>query len=470
MKKWKQALSLLLAAGLLSTTICMQTAASDTTKKTSATYWPKGPTVESASAIVMEATSGTILYSKNIHKKRYPASITKIMTTLLALENCSLDETVTFSHDSVYKIEGTHIARDVGEEMTLEDTLYAVMLASANECAYATAEHVGGTYDKFIDMMNEKATELGCEDTHFNNPHGLPDENHYTSAYDMALIARAAIQNETFRMICGTKTYTIPPTNKHKESTPLINHHGMLTAYKTSRYLYDYCIGGKTGYTTVAGNTLVTFAEKDGMTLICVVMKANTPNHYIDTTNLLDYCFDNFQLYNVSKNETNYTDTTLQDEVAFDGNDPLFSLDTTGVVVLPKSASFSEAVPSINYDKADSKENTAGTLDYYYGDHYVGGTNITVSDQGVTQFQFGNSEIQQSDGSNASVKKVVQIKWKWIFTGIGLVALLVFMLFVGLYLSRNRNRIRYHRELRKDDRMREKMARGRKRRHKRRRR
>ncbi len=245
------------------------------------------------SAIVMEASTGSALYEKNAKEEHYPASITKIMTALLAIENSSLEEEVTFSSDAVYKTDGSGIARDVGESMTMEECLYGLMLQSANECAYAIAEHVGGDYDTFIHMMNERAKELGCRSTHFNNPHGLPDTDHYTCAYDMALISREALNSETFRKIAGTEEYTIPPTNKHKEETYLRNTHKMLTNYQGSEYLYDGCIGGKTGYTSAAKNTLVTFARREGMTLICVVLNEEKSKQYQDTTALLDYCFHN---------------------------------------------------------------------------------------------------------------------------------------------------------------------------------
>ncbi|MEG1802995.1 MAG: D-alanyl-D-alanine carboxypeptidase family protein [Lachnospiraceae bacterium] len=416
--------------------------------KSNKSYWPEGPRVESASAIVMEATTGTILYGKNIHKKRYPASITKIMTTLLALEHCSLSETVTFSHDAVYNIEGTHIARDVGEQMSLEETLYGVMLASANECAYAVAEHVGGEYDTFINMMNQRAKELGCKDTHFNNPHGLPDEKHYTSAYDMALISREAIKNETFRLITGTKTYSIPPTNVHTMSTPLINHHGMLTAYKTSSYLYEPCIGGKTGYTNAARSTLVTFAEKNGMTLICVVMKSESPYHYVDTTKLLDYCFDNFQTYNVTENETTYSKDQLMDYMNFDSAKPFLRLNADGLIVLPKSADFSEAAPKINYDKAQGT--ILASLDYYYGQRYVGGTNIETTGEKAETFKFGNSVEKKENGE----KRVVQIQWKYVFFFVFGVIILFLLIALGIFLVRNIYVIRYNLKVRRIERMR----------------
>ena len=182
-------------------------------------YWPDGVKTQSKSAIVMEVNTGTVLYEKKSHEKHYPASITKIMTVLLAIENCDMDEVVTFSADAVFKNEGdtSHIARNLGEKLTMEQCLYAVMLESANECAYAVAEHVGqklgGDYRTFIDLMNKRAKELGCTDTHFNNCNGLPDEDHWVSAYDMALISAEAYKNETFRMIAGSPSYTLPKTN-----------------------------------------------------------------------------------------------------------------------------------------------------------------------------------------------------------------------------------------------------------------
>ena len=189
--------------------------------------WPAGPVVGAESAILMELQTGTILYSKNIHQREYPASTTKILTTLIAAERCQMDEIVTFSSDAIYNTisveRSSSIWRDIGEKMTMEECLYAVMLESANECAYAVAEHVGGSLSKFVKMMNDKAEELGCTSSHFANPHGLPDEKHYLTAHDMAVIARAAYQNETFRLICGTKRYTIPPTNKHSDPTYMTN-------------------------------------------------------------------------------------------------------------------------------------------------------------------------------------------------------------------------------------------------------
>ena len=145
--------------------------------------WPEDPFIEAPSGVLMEASTGTVLYDKNMHEQHYPASITKIMTALLAIENCDMDEMVTVPHEAVYmEDKGSHIALDEGEELRVEDCLYAILLASANDAAYSLAVHIGGSIEGFADMMNERARELGCQDTHFTNPHCLPDENHVTSA------------------------------------------------------------------------------------------------------------------------------------------------------------------------------------------------------------------------------------------------------------------------------------------------
>ena len=300
-----------------------------------ADYWPEGPEVQSPSVILMEMSTGTVLYEKNSDERNYPASITKIMTTLLALENSDLNEVVTFSDDAINNTEGSGIYRDYGEQMTMEQCLYAVMLNSANECAYAVAEHVGGTVEHFVDMMNEKAAELGCTNTHFANPHGLFDENHYTTAHDMALIAKAAYQNETFRIITGTARYTIPPTNKHDEPTDLQNHNEMLYPFKTLKYRYEYCTGGKTGYTDIARSTLVTYAERDGRRLVCVSLRTNGRQIYTDTASLLDYGFNNFQNYSIFNRKTWADAKMLYPSLYFGQPETVANLRPSCTVTLP---------------------------------------------------------------------------------------------------------------------------------------
>lgn len=374
------------------------------TEVSAAEYWPEGPDVESPSVILMEMSTGTVLYEKNADEQHYPASITKILTTLLALENSDLDEIVTFSNDAIDKTEGSGISRDYGEQMTMEQCLYAVMLNSANECAYAVAEHVGGTVENFVDMMNEKAAELGCTNTHFVNPHGLFDEDHYTTPRDMAIIAKAAYENETFRIITGTARYTIPPTNKHSEETNLQNHNEMLYPFQTLKYRYEYCTGGKTGYTVVARTTLVVYAEKDGMSLVCVVMNTESPNQWLDSINLFDYAFDNFQVFNIADNETRYDSSEAVEVGALNNNKAFVDIDKDAKIVLPKSTEFADATSEIVYD--DISESVVGTITYTYAGREVGRADIIRTGVEIDGFVFENdqeSEMETEEEESSTV-------------------------------------------------------------------
>ena len=255
--------------------------------------WPAGPKIEGESAILMDMTTGSVLYSKNADKAQYPASITKIMTALLACEHLDMNGKLVMSESAAYGItvsDSSSIYADTGEEFTMEQAMMAVMLQSANEMTLALAENTSGSVKKFVELMNQKARQLGCTNTHFNNPHGLPDEMHYTTAADMAKIARAAFYNPTFRRYVTRGYYEIPPTNKFGETRYLLNHHKMMEG---QQYAYDGVLGGKTGYTEAAGNTLVTYARRGNMYLVAVVMQS-VNGAYSDTAALLDYGFNNF--------------------------------------------------------------------------------------------------------------------------------------------------------------------------------
>lgn len=364
--------------------------------------WPAGPQVYAEAAIVMEAGTGTVLYSKNIDEQLYPASITKLMTVLLALENLDMDEEVTFSHNAVYSIDyaSSHIARDEGEILTVEECLYAIMLESANECSNAIAEQISGTTEAFADLMNQRAAELGCMNTHFVNPHGLPDENHHTCPRDMALIAREVIKYEKFRQIAGTPRYTLRATNKKDEELLMNNHHYMINSYKTSRYLDDTVFAGKTGYTTAALNTLVTCATRNGMDLIVVTMKTQGTAErgvpiYTDTANLLNYASENFHKVNISENEENFTigqgelfDTGTS---IFGDSAPLIDMDPEGYVVLPVSADFVDASPQLDFlDNPDS--DVIAVLNYTYAGQTIGSTSLLLSESDIQKFEFGEPE------------------------------------------------------------------------------
>lgn len=344
--------------------------------------WPSGPSVNADAAIVMEASTGLILYEKNIKEAFYPASITKILTTLLALENNKLDETVTMSHEAEWDVDfnSSRIGLVEGEQLSLQDALYAVMLESANEVSYAVAEHTAnGTVEDFAKMMNERAKELGAVNSNFVNPHGLHNDNHYTCAYDMALIGRAAIQNSEFRKITGSRTYTIPATNKNVER-PLANHHRFIKQTIT----YDGVIGGKTGGTNEAKTTLVTFAERNGLTLIAVVLHVDTAVHaYEDTGNILDFSFDNYQLYDIKQTELT-SDSVFPNLFSTSTffshqNETLLRVGDNSNIVLPLTAKFEDAEKDINLEPVNEfvhGDNKIGEISYTYAGKYVGSADI----------------------------------------------------------------------------------------------
>lgn len=408
-------------------------------------YWPEAMNTASPSAIVMEMSTGTILYEKNSTEKLYPASITKIMTVMLALENSSLDEMVYFTDASIDNTEGSGIARDYGEEMTMEDCLYAIMLASANECAYAVAEHIAGDIETFADMMNQKAAELGCVNTHFMNPHGLHHSEHYTCSYDMALIGKAAYENEMFRTITGTKARMIPPTNKHAEETPLQNHNKLLHRYQSGNYVYPYCTGGKTGYTTNSNSTLVTFAEKDGMSLVSVVMNTDRISQWTDSIAMFNYGFDNFHLISVAENETRYDIRAEEEQGGLGGNPPFVKLDDNSKIVLPKTAEFVEAESVIAYNDEVSK--VAGTITYTYADRVVGTAEIVATGAKIEEFVFDNQK-EGTDGSQENT--VIQIKPITIAVILAAFGILIILILIGKYLYDNYYIIRHNMSIKSD--------------------
>ena len=245
------------------------------------------PEVSAEGAILYDVTHDTFVFEKNADKQFYPASITKILTALLVLENAKLDETVTFSQNAVTRLESGAVTLQMqeGDQVSVKDCLYGLLLKSANEVANGLAEHVGGTLYGFADMMNAKAAALGCTNSHFVNPNGLNDSDHYTTARDMAKIAKAAFANETLCKIASTTSYKFPATKAAAERTITMGHKMLYTS--DSRY-YDGIVGGKTGYTSLAGNTLVTCVERDGVRMIAVILQSRS-THYTDTKAMLDY-------------------------------------------------------------------------------------------------------------------------------------------------------------------------------------
>lgn len=264
--------------------------------------------LSSEAVLLMETSTGKVVYEKNGYEKKYPASTTKIMTAILAIEHCNLNETATASEFAINSVPSGYSTANIqiGETLSVKDLLYALMLQSANESAVILAEHVSGSQEAFANLMNEKAKELGCKNTHFINPNGIHNENHYTTAYDLALITQYAMKNQTFRDIVKTTSFTLPATTSYpSESRTYANTNNLIIYDARNRpdnYYYKYATGVKTGYTSAAKNCLVASAEKNGIEYISVVLGASityestgsVSHRYVDTISLFDYAFDNF--------------------------------------------------------------------------------------------------------------------------------------------------------------------------------
>ncbi|UNC93157.1 D-alanyl-D-alanine carboxypeptidase family protein [Candidatus Contubernalis alkaliaceticus] len=274
---------------LLITSIVFILTNPDTTAAESNIY----PELSSEAAVLMDAKTGQILFDKNMNKKLYPASITKIMTGIIALEKGNLADTITMSNEAVFSIgrNTSHIALDVGEELTLEQALYALSIESGNDAANGIAEYISGDIEAFARLMNKKALDFGANNTNFVNPHGLPDPDHYTTAYDMALIMMKAIKEPVFTEIFSKQRYEMPPTNLQPETRYFHSSNSLLNG----KYKYDEIIASKTGWTSLANHTMVTAARQGNRELIVVVLNNEVSiGKYEDTMKLLDYGFEEF--------------------------------------------------------------------------------------------------------------------------------------------------------------------------------
>ena len=370
-----------------------------------AAEWPSNLSVNAQGAIVMDADTGTVLWGQNIHNQYFPASITKVMTALLVIENCDLDDTVTFSHNAVFNVESgsSNAGINEGDKLSVRDCLYALLLKSANEAANALAEHVAGSTEAFADMMNARAKELGCTNTHFANPSGLNNPEHYTSPYDMALIARAAFNNPIFEEIDSTTYYKLPPNSINKEGLSIYPGHKMMR--KASPFYYPGIVGGKTGYTTLAGNTLITCAEKNGLKLITVILKGSTPVYWSDTKNLLDFGFENFVSLKAADYEKTYSSITS--DLSFSGlsikHPEALVLDPDSRIILPKTADFSDAKAELSYDiSSGDPEGAIAKINYRYSDRVVGSTFLEINEE---LFQASEQKEQPAEDTAKATKE-----------------------------------------------------------------
>ena len=349
--------------------------------------WPQGPQVYGNAAVVMDMDSGAVLYGKKIYDRHYPASITKLLTALVALENGGMDGEVTFSQESIdiLRWDYASIGMKPGEVLSMEDAMYGMLLASGNEVAYAIAENVGnkmgGGYDAFIREMNERSEELGCTGSNWVNANGLHDPQHYTTAYDMALIVSELYKHEEFCTVSQTLNYTIGPTNLTDEPRYVQQKHKMLWP-ENSNY-YEYCTGGKTGYTDDSRTTLVTTAENGTLRLVAVVLR-NNRDVYQDTRSILDYVFRNFSRVLLKEQEKPEEVRSYTDDNAY--------------VLLPSGIDFSSLDHQITV--TDEVE-ASGRITFYYEGQNVGSTDVTLTPEYVEEATGYTTRMELSEKPDA---------------------------------------------------------------------
>lgn len=392
--------------------------------------WPQGPINGAASAILMDANTGAILYSKNIDAEMFPASTTKIMTCLVAIENCDLSELITVNQSAIdaNESDGSNMGLIAGDKLTLEEMLYGILINSANEACNAVGEHIAGSQEAFVEMMNAKAKAIGCTNTHFVTTNGLHDVQHYVSAHDMALIAREFFKYDILCRISSTGSYTIPANSYHKEYNLL--SHNKLTAGR--EYAYEYLVGSKTGFTSLSRQTLVSCAEKDGIKLICVIMREESPYQFADTTALFEYGFSNFKKFNVHLQDNSYT---ITNEAFMDSGIDLFGrtsnliyLDPSASIIIPETIDFSKVNSNLKYNISKNPKAFA-TVIYDYNGVYLGSADLIINSEAIRP----EGELSGEDISlNNEEQVVINISKFLIFMFILMGCIIFYIIFGGV--------------------------------------
>lgn len=395
-------------------------------------------------ALLIDLNTGRTIYEQDADEQVYPASLTKIMTCLLALENGNLSDVVTITDEAYADLVSGSSTADlqVGEQLRLEDLLYCMMVESGNEAANAVAEHIGGTIEDFVQMMNERAYELGCTHTHFMNPHGLHNESHYTTARDLSLIVQAALKSENFRTITNTAEYTLPATNLSDERV-LKTTNMLIFQNSGNRYYYPKAIGIKTGYTTPAGRCVISAAKSSGMYLLGIICGAETTvletgdiqmESFPECINLFNYGFDNFSyvsvlspLYPVA--QVSVLNSAGAEAVAVSPKDDI-------QILLPNG--YDEAQLDVNIELTNEsveapvqESDVLGHATVSYNGELLAETDLlAIAD-------VARSEISAMKSDTAAYMQ--RNWWKWIV----LIIVIVVLLFAGLYVWASiRRRIR----------------------------
>lgn len=397
--------------------------------------WPIGPSIGAQAAILIDANNGSILYAKNIHERLYPASITKLLTTYIAVSQMNLEDEITFSPDAVSSIrwwEDANMGVNPGTTLPLKDVLSGILVGSANEAAYALAEHISGDITSFSALMNQTAKELGCTNSNFVTPNGIHDEKHYTTAYDMAMIAKAFFSNDTLSQLSGTLQYQVPVNETQVKENIILTAKSQLLPGKA--YAYDSLIGTKTGYTDSARQTLVSCAQKNGMKLICVILKEENPYQYSDTVELFEYGFNNFEVLSLNDIETPYSIknhffTTSTD--IFGNSRSIISMDQKDYITLPNTLTLNDLSSNVSYNNSDSS--SVCSINYFYKNNPLGKIDVILTEEISYKFDFNNQKVPDLVNHTKEEEKILFIN----VTGfiLFLITVAVFLIAVSLIRS-----------------------------------
>ena len=413
--------------------------------------WPQGPAIGAEAAVLMDADTGAVLYAKNIDEELFPASITKLMTCLVAIENCSLDEVITVNQSAINanEADGSHMYLRAGEQLTLEELLYGILINSANEACNAVGEHIGGSINGYVDMMNAKAQELGCTHTHFVTANGLHNEEHYTSAHDMALIAQAFFSYDILCRMSSTARYRIPSTDLHDEH----NLHSKNRLYAGAEYAYEPLVGSKTGFTSLSRQTLVSCAQKGDLRLICVILREESPYQFTDTVTLFDYGFEHFQKVRTSQYETRFgisnSDFFDGDNDVFGSTSPLMTLDDEALILLPDTLSFTSLNTNVYYDALP--EHAVARIAYDYEGIPMGNAYVFLNTSSAPEVRFTpGSQMNSTAGDGTSDKKIyINIYHVLIALAVIAGAVVIFLIASGLLrntIARRKRLVRIRRQ------------------------
>ena len=395
--------------------------------------------INCSSAILINAKNGEILYEYNAHDKAYPASTTKVLTALLALENESdYSKEIIPSHYAIYSVKsGSSIAYfSEGENLTFDQVMYGLLLPSGNDAANIIAEEIGGSISKFVAMMNDRAIELGAKNTNFTNPSGSHDNNHYTTAYDLSLFAREAMKHEKFREIISTSSYTMPSTNRSSTERKFTNTNKLLSP--NHQYYYEYATGMKTGFTSNARNCLIASASRNGVDLISVVLGGTTTENgksaiYTDSRNLLDYGFSCYEKTTIAKEGDTIAQVVPKRSK---GDVAVVAVLKDNIRMIHKTTETPEFTTTVELNQnliaPINKGDVVGKVTYYKGEEIIAESQL-----------LADNSIEKEPWYSVLFKIIVKIIVTIILIFVSLILLLIIFNKIRRFKNRNRERIFY---------------------------